>query len=121
MLRQFSIGSRVLAIIGVFSVSIAMLLMVIVVMGNMMKDKGVNEAFTIMMDDLVRESARQMTLIAKAVDGQSSSSMAVTELVNNVNSVVEQNGDLIAAADSRVQTLRHQAGELLALVAVLRK
>jgi methyl-accepting chemotaxis protein len=71
--------------------------------------------------ELVREGARQMTLIARAVDGQSSSSAAVTGLVNNVNSVVEYNGELIAAADSRVQALLHKAGELLALVATLRK
>jgi len=70
---------------------------------------------------LVREGARQMTLIAEAVDGQSSASAAVTGLVNNVNSVVEHNGELIAAAESRVQTLLHKAGELLALVAALRK
>jgi len=71
--------------------------------------------------ELVREGARQMTLIAEAVDGQSSSSAAVTGRINNVNAVVEQNGKLIAAADSRVQALQHKAGELLALVGALRK
>jgi methyl-accepting chemotaxis protein len=70
---------------------------------------------------LVGEGARQMTLIAEAVDGQSSSSAAVTGLVSNVNAVVEHNGELIAAADSRVQSLRHKAGELLTLVTAIRK
>jgi methyl-accepting chemotaxis protein len=71
--------------------------------------------------ELVREGASQMMLIAQAVDGQSSSSANVTTLVNNVSSVVEHNGELIAAADSRVQSLLHKAGELLALVTALRK
>ena len=71
--------------------------------------------------ELVGEGAHQMGLIARAVDGQSSSSTAVTELVNNVNAVAEHNEEMIAAAESRVQDLRHKAGELLALVASLRK
>jgi len=70
---------------------------------------------------LVREGARQMGLIAKAVDGQSSSSAAVTKLVNNVNAVVEHDGELIATADSEVQALHHKAGELLVLVTELRQ
>jgi methyl-accepting chemotaxis protein len=70
---------------------------------------------------LVREGAHQMAFIAKAVDGQSSSSAAVTKLVNNVNSVVEHNGELIEAANSEVQALNRKAGALLALVTALRK
>jgi len=70
---------------------------------------------------LVGEGAHQMGLIARAVDGQSSSSTAVTGLVDNVNAVAEHNEELIAAAESRVENLRHKAGELLALVAALRK
>ena len=70
---------------------------------------------------LVREGAHQMGLIAKAVDGQSCSSAAVTKLANNVNSVVERDGELIATADAEVQALHHKAGELLALVTALRK
>ena len=69
---------------------------------------------------LVRESADQTALIAKAVDGQSVSSAEVTELVNNVHSVVERNGELIEAANSSVQTLLYKAGDLLELVSALR-
>ena len=69
---------------------------------------------------LVREGAHQMAFIAKAVEGQSSSSAAVTKLVTNVNSVVERDGVLITAADSEVQALSRKAGELLALVTALR-
>src|SRR5215469_17480796 len=49
MLRKFSIGTRILAVIVIFSISIALLLMVIVLTGNTMKDKSVADATAIML------------------------------------------------------------------------
>ena len=50
MLRQFSIGTRIIAVILIFSVSIAALLMVIVATGNMAKNMGIADSVARMVE-----------------------------------------------------------------------
>jgi methyl-accepting chemotaxis protein len=69
----------------------------------------------------VKEAAGQVQSIAAAVEEQSASSSEVAALVGEVSNIASANTALVAEADEELQGLVRKAGELLGLVADLRK
>ncbi|MDR1241602.1 MAG: methyl-accepting chemotaxis protein [Deltaproteobacteria bacterium] len=70
---------------------------------------------------MVKEAAAQVQSIATAVEEQSASSSEVAALVGEVSSIASANTALVTEADEELQGLVRKAGELLGLVADLRK
>ena len=68
----------------------------------------------------VREAALQVQSIAAAVEQQSTSSSAVTDLVVEVNSIAATNAEQVSQANAELHTLVSKSGQLLELVADLR-
>ncbi|SBW06404.1 Methyl-accepting chemotaxis sensory transducer [uncultured delta proteobacterium] len=69
----------------------------------------------------VKEAAAQVQSIAAAVEEQSASSSEVAALVGEVSNIASANTALVAEADEELHGLVRKAGELLGLVADLRK
>jgi methyl-accepting chemotaxis protein len=69
----------------------------------------------------VNDVMHQVQSIARAVEGQSSSSKEVTALVNEVNGLAEENEHLINEVDSELRVLSEQSGELMRLVSALQR
>jgi methyl-accepting chemotaxis protein len=63
----------------------------------------------------------QVQSIARAVEGQSSSSREVTALVNEVHGFAEKNEQLIDRVDSELRVLSDQSRELMNLVSALQR
>jgi methyl-accepting chemotaxis protein len=68
----------------------------------------------------VKEVMLQMQSIAAAVEEQSASSEAVSNLVNDVSGIAEKNDHLIIGVDDEVKALLHKSKELLDLVSELK-
>ena len=69
----------------------------------------------------VKEAAAQVQSIATAVEQQSAATSEVAALVGDVSNIAAANTDLVVKADDELHGLVHKAGELLELVAQLRK
>jgi methyl-accepting chemotaxis protein len=70
---------------------------------------------------IVREAMFQVQSIAAAVEQQSSSSKAVTSLVNDVSGIATDNGALISKVDEELRALLLKSMELMELVSELRR
>ena len=69
----------------------------------------------------VKEAAAQVQSIATAVEQQSAATSEVAALVGDVSNIAAANTDLVVKADDELHGLVRKAGELLELVAQLRK
>jgi methyl-accepting chemotaxis protein len=63
----------------------------------------------------------QVQSIAAEVEQQSSSSKAITSLVNDVNGIATDNSSLISQVDDELNSLRQKSTELMDLVQEMRR
>jgi methyl-accepting chemotaxis protein len=115
------VGETILAVQNLAKANISSMDAALISMNRVSELSGETVTALAEVQSTVKEAAGQVQSIAAAVEEQSASSSEVAALVGEVSNIASANTALVAGADEELQGLVRKAGELLGLVADLRK